>query len=401
ARLLQTSGVGSSLCGPRPSAKRERFARGVRAGGGKGRRRGSGKRAGALVGHHVLGIVQASAASGSAVQPGVERFGIARMAPRGAPQVLLANGIADADVHQDTRFSRSTEHLLMRGSLNSKGVLVNIVSASPSGTSGSRIKSWGGRPDANSPIRARWRSARRMWPIRQPNGHGHARRLSPRDEKKDARTVPIRIADNSPARRTLESEGVIVMGETEAARQDIRPSRIASSNSMPDKITTETQIARVSGATPSQVVNGYSVFANGGYRVTPYSIDRVTDSNGKIVMQAKPTVAGDAAARAIDPRTAWVMDDISRGVTTSGTAARAHQVLKRNDIGGKTGTTNEAVDVWFSGFTPTSATTVWMGFDQPKSSGTNEFGSGSASTTWLDYMQPALKGVPETKPAPR
>ena len=95
------------------------------------------------------------------------------------------------------------------------------------------------------------------------------------------------------------------------------------------------------------------------------------------------------------------MDDILRGVTTSGTAARAHQVLKRNDVGGKTGTTNEAVDVWFSGFTPNLATTVWMGFDQPKSLGTNEFGSGLALTTWLDYMQPALKGVPEAKPAPR
>jgi penicillin-binding protein 1A len=155
------------------------------------------------------------------------------------------------------------------------------------------------------------------------------------------------------------------------------------------------------GATPLQVVNGYSVFANGGYRVTPYLVDRVTDRSGNVLMQAQPVVAGDALARAIDPRTAWVMDDILRGVTVSGTAARAHQVLKRNDIGGKTGTTNEAVDVWFSGFTPSLATTVWMGFDQPKSLGTNEFGSGLALSTWLDYMQPALKGVPEAKPAPR
>ncbi|WMD22906.1 PBP1A family penicillin-binding protein [Achromobacter seleniivolatilans] len=155
------------------------------------------------------------------------------------------------------------------------------------------------------------------------------------------------------------------------------------------------------GATPLQVVNGYSVFANGGYRVTPYLVDHVTDRSGKVLMQAQPVVAGDEAARAIDPRTAWVMDDILRGVTVSGTAARAHQVLKRNDIGGKTGTTNEAVDVWFSGFTPNLATTVWMGFDQPKSLGTNEFGSGLALSTWLDYMQPVLKGVPETKPVPR
>ena len=148
------------------------------------------------------------------------------------------------------------------------------------------------------------------------------------------------------------------------------------------------------GATPLQVVNGYSVFANGGYRVTPFLIDRVTDRSGHVLMQAQPVVAGDAAARAIDPRTAWVMDGILRDAATSGTGARAHQQLKRNDVGGKTGTTNEAVDVWFSGFTPTLATTVWMGFDQPRSLGTNEFGSGLALSTWLDYMQPVLKGVP-------
>ncbi len=93
-----------------------------------------------------------------------------------------------------------------------------------------------------------------MWPIRQPNGHGHCKSVFPTQvEKKDAKTVPIRIADNLPARRTLEAEGVIVMSETEAARQDIRPMRIALLNLMPDKITTETQIARLLGATPLQV----------------------------------------------------------------------------------------------------------------------------------------------------
>lgn len=92
-----------------------------------------------------------------------------------------------------------------------------------------------------------------MWPIRQPNGHGHRCSVFPLRLKKDAKTVPIRIADNLPARRTLEAEGVIVMSETEAARQDIRPMRIALLNLMPDKITTETQIARLLGATPLQV----------------------------------------------------------------------------------------------------------------------------------------------------
>ena len=94
------------------------------------------------------------------------------------------------------------------------------------------------------------------------------------------------------------------------------------------------------------------------------------------------------------------MDDILRGVVTNGSASRARQVLKRNDVGGKTGTTNGAVDVWFSGYTQNLATTVWMGFDQPRPLGNNEFGSGLALSTWLSYMQPVLKGVPETKPRP-
>ena len=152
--------------------------------------------------------------------------------------------------------------------------------------------------------------------------------------------------------------------------------------------------------TPLQVAGAYAVFANGGYRITPYLIDRVTDSNGKVIMQSKPVVAGDAAARAIDPRTAWIMDDILRGVATYGTAARARVLLKRNDIAGKTGTTNESVDAWFSGYTPSLVATSWLGFDQPKSLGSRETGGGVAMPIWVDYMQTALKGVPEEKPRP-
>ncbi|MBO1014172.1 PBP1A family penicillin-binding protein [Achromobacter sp. SD115] len=153
--------------------------------------------------------------------------------------------------------------------------------------------------------------------------------------------------------------------------------------------------------TPLQLAGAFSVFANGGYRVTPYLIDRVTDSNGKVIMQSKPVVAGDAAARAIDPRTAWIMDDILRGVATYGTAARARVLLKRNDIAGKTGTTNESVDAWFSGYTPSLVATAWLGFDQPKSLGSRETGGGVAMPIWVDYMQTVLKGVPEEKPRPR
>ena len=154
-------------------------------------------------------------------------------------------------------------------------------------------------------------------------------------------------------------------------------------------------------ATPLQVASAYTVFANGGYHLPPYLIDKVTDRSGNVLMQAQPVSAGDETARTIDPRTAWVMDDLLRGVATSGTAARAKRTLKRNDIAGKTGTTNDAVDVWFAGYTPALTTAVWMGFDQPRSLGSNAFGSGLALSTWLDYMQPALKGIPEQPQRPR
>ncbi|OZI15850.1 penicillin-binding protein [Bordetella genomosp. 7] len=153
--------------------------------------------------------------------------------------------------------------------------------------------------------------------------------------------------------------------------------------------------------TPLQLAGAYAVFANGGYRIAPYLIERVTDSSGKVLMQSKPIVAGDAAARAIDPRTAYVMDDMLRGVATSGTAARARATLKRTDVAGKTGTTNESVDAWFSGYTPTLVATAWMGFDQPRSLGSRETGGGVAMPIWLDYMAEMLKGVPEQKQRPR
>ncbi len=150
--------------------------------------------------------------------------------------------------------------------------------------------------------------------------------------------------------------------------------------------------------TPLQLAGGFAVFANGGYRVPPYLIDRVTDSSGKVIMQAKPVVAGDAAARAIDPRTAYVMNDMMRGVATSGTGSRVHRELKRNDIGGKTGTTNDSHDAWFAGFTPKLVSIAWMGFDRPRSLGSRETGGGAALPIWLDYMRVELKDQPETPP---
>jgi len=153
-----------------------------------------------------------------------------------------------------------------------------------------------------------------------------------------------------------------------------------------------------SGAvTPMQLATGFSVFANGGYRVTPYLIDHVTDANGQVLMRAKPIVSGDSAARAIDARTAYVMDDMLRGVATSGTAARARQVLKRGDLAGKTGTTNDSVDAWFAGYTPQIVGVAWLGYDQPKSLGSRETGGGASLPIWLGYMENVLKEFPEQK----
>jgi penicillin-binding protein 1A len=147
-------------------------------------------------------------------------------------------------------------------------------------------------------------------------------------------------------------------------------------------------------ATPLQMASAYSVFANGGYRINPYLISRITDSRGVVLSEARPAVAGGEAQRAIDPRNAFIMTTLLRDVITSGTAVRAME-LKRKDLAGKTGTTNENVDAWFCGFNVAQVGIAWIGHDQPKSLGTNETGSAAALPIWISYMQRALKGVPE------
>ncbi len=147
-------------------------------------------------------------------------------------------------------------------------------------------------------------------------------------------------------------------------------------------------------ATPLQMAAAYAVFANGGYRVTPYLISRVTDAKGNILSEAKPVTAGDGAERAIDPRNAFVMTTMLRDVVTQGTATRA-MTLGRKDLAGKTGTTNENVDAWFCGFNASIVGVSWIGFDQPRSLGANETGGVAALPIWIAFMQKALKGVPE------
>ncbi|MBJ9967952.1 penicillin-binding protein 1A [Burkholderia seminalis] len=149
--------------------------------------------------------------------------------------------------------------------------------------------------------------------------------------------------------------------------------------------------------TPLQMAGAYSVFANGGYRVNPYLIAEVTDPNGAIVARAQPLVAEQNAPRAIDARNAYVMNSLLQSVAQRGTGARTN-ILKRTDLAGKTGTTNDSHDAWFAGYQHTLAAIAWIGYDNPRSLGDRETGGGLSLPVWIDYMGAALKGVPEFKP---
>jgi penicillin-binding protein 1A len=203
-------------------------------------------------------------------------------------------------------------------------------------------------------------------------------------------------------------------------------------------------------ATPIQMATAYAVFANGGYRVNSYFIDRIEDASGKVVFQAAPKIvcdscdppanplpaaaganAGNAAIaaaaagagagatgpddpnrapanvlpplvpaeriapRVISPQNDWLMDDMMHEVITRGTGARAGTALHRSDIAGKTGTTNLARDTWFNGFNPQIVASVWVGFDQERPLGAGEEGARTAVPIWVNFMREALRNQPD------
>jgi penicillin-binding protein 1A len=151
--------------------------------------------------------------------------------------------------------------------------------------------------------------------------------------------------------------------------------------------------------TPMQMATAYSVFANGGYRVTPYLITKITDQKGKVLVEAKPPVLNESM-RGIDARNAFIMSSLLQEVARSGTAAKAQAMLKRPDIYGKTGTTNDTIDTWFVGYQPTLTAAVWMGYDTPKKLGDRETGGSLSLPVWIDFMTHALKGVAVSEPTP-
>ncbi len=151
--------------------------------------------------------------------------------------------------------------------------------------------------------------------------------------------------------------------------------------------------------TPMQMASAYGVFATGGYRVNPYLISKVTDSRGHLVHQVKPPVL-DESMRVLNARNAFMMNSLLQEVTRSGTAARAQAMLKRTDVYGKTGTTNDSHDAWFCGYQHELVAVVWMGYDNPRKLGDRETGGGLSLPVWIDYMSVALKGRPASEPLP-
>ncbi len=150
--------------------------------------------------------------------------------------------------------------------------------------------------------------------------------------------------------------------------------------------------------TPMQMATGYAVFANGGHRVQPHLITRITDFKDRVLVES-PAEVQVSETPAIPPRNAFVMTSLLQEVTRSGTAARAQGTLRRPDIYGKTGTTNDAMDAWFAGYQPSVAAVVWVGYDTPRKLGDRETGGGLSLPVGISFMETALRGVPVAEPS--
>jgi penicillin-binding protein 1A len=160
----------------------------------------------------------------------------------------------------------------------------------------------------------------------------------------------------------------------------------------PDNLT----LALGAGSTtPLQLASAYAVIANGGLKVSPQVISKITDGAGKVVFEAKPKVL-DEGDRVIPARNAFLTGTLLNEVTRTGTAAKAQAQLRRTDLYGKTGTTNDVYDAWFAGFQPRHVAVVWLGYDSPRSLGSHASGSSLALPAWIQYMSTALAKEPVT-----
>ncbi|WP_016834799.1 penicillin-binding protein 1A [Herbaspirillum lusitanum] len=225
-------------------------------------------------------------------------------------------------------------------------------------------------------------------PVSYPAGNGQPN-WEPRDDETPAGPITVRTAlqksVNLVAIRTLDYIGVPYAKDFITGTYGFDA----------DKVPPYLPMALGAGQTnPLQLSAAYSVFANGGYKVQPYLISQITDARGQALSKAEPLIVGNGAPRVVSERNSYMMTSMLKSVAQGGTGARSNSI-GRSDLAGKTGTTNDAVDGWFAGYQRTLATVVWMGYDQPKSLGSKEFGAQLALPIWVDYMAKALKGVPQ------
>lgn len=221
-----------------------------------------------------------------------------------------------------------------------------------------------------------------------PQALGGQRWEPKNDDGKFAGMIPMRRA--LALSKNLVSIRVLMAIGTDYAQQYIQRFGFAAKQH-PAYLT---MALGAGSATPLQMAEGYSTFANGGYRTRSYFIDRIEDVNGRVLAKTVPTVAGQNAPQAIDPRNAFIMTSMMKDVVRFGTANRA-MTLGRQDLAGKTGTTSDFRDAWFAGFNPNLAAVVWVGYDQPRSLGRYGYGGTAALPIWINYMANALKGSPE------
>jgi penicillin-binding protein 1A len=164
----------------------------------------------------------------------------------------------------------------------------------------------------------------------------------------------------------------------------------------PDNLT----LALGAGATtPLQLASAYGVIANGGFLLPPQLIRRITGASGEVIFEA-PVQKTDESLRAVSERNTFMTASLLQDVTRVGTAARAQATLRRPDLYGKTGTTNDVVDAWFAGFQPGLVAVVWLGHDSPRSLGSHASGASLALPAWIEYMGTALKNAPVRELAP-
>lgn len=152
-------------------------------------------------------------------------------------------------------------------------------------------------------------------------------------------------------------------------------------------------------ASPLQMARMYATFANGGFLIDPFFIERIESSTGEVLFQAEPVKAcsncqNNTAPRIISPQINFLMNSLLRDVVQNGTARKA-KILQRSDLAGKTGTTNEQKDAWFNGYTSNIVGIVWVGQDNSKSLGRGEYGATTALPMWIDFMRYALKNKAE------